>query len=47
MADDIDQKGPAQLVADSVLGQEIAHIEEVARVLAIKRCDDLAGIEIR
>lgn len=36
VTDDVDQKGAAQLVADALVCQEAAHVEEVARVLAVE-----------
>ena len=42
VADDVNQKGTAQLVADALVRQQAAHVEEVARVLAIEGCHDLA-----
>ena len=46
MADQIDKECPAQLVPYPLVGEKVAHIKQVARVLAIESCDDLAGIEI-
>jgi hypothetical protein len=46
-ADETDDEGAAQGVADPVVCQKTANIEEVARMLAIGGSDYLAGIEVR
>ena len=46
VTDDVDKECAPQLVAYTFVRQEIAHVEKIARVLAVERRDDLARIEI-
>ena len=47
MAQQVDDEGLAQRVVDAFICQQVAHVEQVARVLAVERRHDLAGVEIR
>jgi hypothetical protein len=46
VAQQIDNECFAQRVTDSLVGQELAHIEQVSRVLAVQCRDDLSGIDV-
>lgn len=47
VAGQIDHEGLSELRGDSLIGQKIADIEQVAGMLAVQRRHDLAGVEIR
>lgn len=46
VADQVDEEGPEQILVDSFIGVEEMDVEQVARVLAIKRRCNLAGIKV-
>jgi hypothetical protein len=46
MAEEVYDEGRAQIVADAFVPQQIADIEQIARMLAIEGGDDLSGVEI-
>jgi hypothetical protein len=46
VAEKVNDKRTAKIIVDAFIGYEIAVIEEVTRMLAIKCCDDLARVEI-
>ncbi len=46
MAEEVDDESLAQSVGQALAAQEVAYVEEVPRVLAVKGREQLAGIEI-
>lgn len=46
MANEIDEEGAEQIVADSFLREQIVGVEQIPGMLAIERSSDLAGIEV-
>jgi hypothetical protein len=44
MADEVDDERLAEIVRDAFVGEQIADIEEIARMLPVERRDELAGI---
>jgi hypothetical protein len=46
MAEKVNDEGFAQIVVNSFMREQVAHIEEVPRMLAIERGHDLAGVEV-
>ena len=47
MTDQIDDEGGAKPIVDPFVRQQTMDVEKVARMLAIKRCHQLAGKEVR
>ncbi|OIQ76745.1 hypothetical protein GALL_415690 [mine drainage metagenome] len=46
VAEQIDDKRFAQGIVDPFVGKQVSYVEQVAWVLTIEGCDNLAGIEI-
>ena len=46
MAREIDDESAADVSRDSSVLEELHNVEEVARVLAVHRCDQLAAIDV-
>ena len=46
VADQVDDEGGAQPLVDAFARQQLAHIEQVARMLPVERRDQLAGEQI-
>ena len=44
MADEVDDERLAEIVCDAFVGEQIADIEEVTRMLPVERRDELAGV---
>ena len=47
VAEHVDDEGRSQIVVDPFVRKKVPHIEEIARVLAVKCGHQLAGIQIR
>jgi len=43
----IDKKCPAEFISYSFVGEQVAPVEKITRVLAIKPCNRLAGVKVR
>ena len=46
VAEDVDDEGFPQVVADALVRKQVADVEKIARVLAVERRDKLARIEV-
>ena len=46
VAEQVNDEGLAQIVSDALVGEQVAHIEEIAGMLAVQRRDDLARIKV-
>jgi hypothetical protein len=46
VADEVNKKGMADIIANALVRQGITHVQEVARALAIQGRHQLAGIQV-
>jgi hypothetical protein len=46
MTDKIDDKSLAKLVTDTFIGEQVTHIKEIAGMLTVKGCHDLASVKV-
>src|SRR5713101_5909399 len=46
VADHVDDEGVAKIVIDALIREQVADVEQVPWVLAVQRCNQLAGVEV-